>query len=137
MNDQQIDDIARLASPVRGGYFVSGEVNGVQDVSECLILDRRKKSEIAVGDPFHLRCFAIPFREHGIDEGIAPNPLERIAVHFEESAVLLCGPRDTFLTIMKDINIGGVARRVSGQRRTPRNIALRIAMPASRRRMSD
>jgi hypothetical protein len=82
----------------------------VQDVAEGLVFDSREKPKIAVSDPFQFRRFAGSFCDHGIDERIAPEPFELKTMLFEKGVIVPRGGTDTFLPIVKDVDVAGVTR---------------------------
>lgn len=60
--------------------------------------------------------------------GLSPSPIQQITVLIKHRAVLVCGPRNAFFAVMKNIDVDRVARRVSIEWSAASNIALWIAV---------
>lgn len=100
----------------------------MQNVAESLIPHCREESEIAVNDPFKARTGVQPRDFSGVDQGQLPQPPDTVASRFKYLRVVEGGGGNAFLAIMKNVDIAGIACRITVQRGCSRDVAFRVAL---------
>lgn len=83
------------------------------------------------------RCLPALPGQNGIHGRLAPDPLQVIAVRLQHCTVLFRRPCNPFLTVVKNVDVARIARRVYVERGASGNIASGSRCAASRRKMSD
>jgi hypothetical protein len=128
VNRHEVNQVAHLAPPDGCHHLVNGEVSRVQNIAESLVPHRREKAKVAVNDPFEASAAILPRNFSGIDQGKLPQPPNTITGRFEYLRIVSSGRHHSFLAVVKNVNVAGIAGRVPVQGCCARDITFRIAV---------
>ena len=111
MDRDQVNNVAHSPASGRRHRLVHGEVNRVQDVAEHLVSHGGEEAEVAVGNPFEARRGSVTAYFGAVNCRLPSQPADDEASAFQGSRIGVSDRCNSFLAVMKNVDVAGVPQR--------------------------